>query len=102
MPFAVDEAEIERYAAELDREVEPDLRGALGWFGADEDAATFTVSRHDLQQFVHYMLPRKHLAGVDEHIAVARALGDMFEHFGAPAEYVELCRSPETLALLRG
>ena len=101
MPFAVDKAELERYAAELDREVELDLRGALGWFGADEDAATFCVSRHDLQQFVHYTMPRKYLAGVDEHIAVARALGDAFEHLGAPAEYGELCRSPETLALLR-
>ena len=64
-------------------------------------AATFCVSRHDLQQFVHYTLPRKYLAGVDEHIAVARALGDALEHLGAPAEYGELCRSPETLALLR-
>ena len=101
MPFAVDKAELERYAVDLDREVELDLRGALGWFGADEEAATFCVSRHDLQQFLHYTLPRKYLAGVDEHIAVARALGDAFEHLGAPAEYGELCRSPETLALLR-
>ena len=101
MPFAVDKAELERYAAELDREVELDLRGALGWFGADEDPATFCVSRHDLQQFLHYTLPRKYLAGVEEHIAVARALGDALEHLGAPAEYGELCRSPETLALLR-
>ena len=101
MPFAVHKAELERYAAELDREVELDLRGALGWFGADEDAATFCVSRHELQQFLHYTLPRKYLAGMDEHIAVARALGHAFERLGAPAEYGELCRSPETLALLR-
>ena len=101
MPFAVEKAELERYAAELDREVELDLRGALAWFGADEDSATFCVSRHDLQQFLHYTLPRKYLAGVDEHIAVARALGDALEQLGAPAEYGELCRSPETLALLR-
>jgi hypothetical protein len=59
------------------------------------------ISRHDLQQFMHYTLPRKYLAGVEEHIAVARALGDALEHLGAPAEYVELCRSPETVALLR-
>jgi len=101
MPFAVDKAKLERYAAELDRDVELDLRGALGWFGADEDSATFCVSRHDLQQFLHYTLPRKYLAGVDEHIAVARALGDALEHLGAPVVYGELCRSPETVALLR-
>ena len=99
MPFTVDKAKLERYAAGLDRDVELDLRGALGWFGADEDSATFCVSRHDLQQFLHYTLPRKYLAGVDEHIAVARALGDALEHVGAPAVYGELCRSPETVAL---
>lgn len=101
MPFRVDKAELERYTVGLDREVALDLRGALGWFGADEDGPTVFVSRYDLQQFLHYTLPRKYLAGVDEHIAVARAMGDALEHLGAPAEYAELCRSPETLALLR-
>ena len=101
MPFTVVKAELERYASGLDREVALDLRGALGWFGADEDVPTICISRYDLQQFLHYTLPRKYLAGVEEHIAVARALGDALEHLGAPAEYAELCRSPETLALLR-
>ena len=94
-------AELECYEAGLDREVALDLRGALGWFGADEDGATFRVSRHDLQQFLHYTLPRKYLTGPEEHVAVARALGDALEHLGAPAGYADLCRSPETLALLR-
>ena len=101
MPFTVDKAELDRYAAGLDREVALELRGALGWFGADEDGATFRVSRHDLQQFLHYTLPRKYLAGVEEHLAAARALGDALEHLDAPTGYAELCRSPETLALLR-
>ena len=101
VPFTVNKAELDRYAAGLGREAALDLRGALGWFGADEDGATFRVSRHDLQQFLHYTLPRKYLAGAEEHIAVARALGDALEHLAAPAEYAELCRSPETLALLR-
>ena len=101
MPFTVRKAELDRYEAGLDRAVALDLRGALGWFGADENGATFRVSRYDLQQFLHYTLPRKYLAGVSEHIAVARALGDALEHLGAPAEYAELCRSPDTLALLR-
>ena len=101
VPFTVDKAELDRYAAGLDREVALELRGALGWFGADEDGATFRVSRHDLQQFLHYTLPRKDLAGVEEHLAAARALGDALEHLDAPTGYAELCRSPETLALLR-
>ena len=101
MPFTVDKAELDRYAAALDREVAVDLDGALGWFGAHEDGPTVEISRHALQQFVHYTLPRKYLAGVEEHIAVARALGDALEHLGAPAEYAELCRSPETIALLK-
>jgi hypothetical protein len=101
MPFSVVKAELERYASELDREVELDLRGALGWFGADEDVPTICISRYALQQFLHYTLPRKYLASVEGHIAVASALGDALEQFGAPAEYAELCRSPETLALLR-
>ena len=57
------------------------------------------ISRYDLQQFVHYTLPRKYLADVEEHIAVARALGDALERLGAPADYADLCRSPETIAL---
>ena len=101
MPFTVDKAELERYAAGLDREVAVDLDGALGWFGAHEDGPSVDISRHDLQQFVHYTLPRKYLADVEEHIAVARALGDALEHLGAPVEYTELCRSRETIALLR-
>lgn len=101
MPFSVVRAELESYASELDREVELDLRGALGWFGADEDVPTICISRYDLQQFLHYTLPRKYLASVEEHIAVASALGDALEQLGAPAEYADLCRSPETLALLR-
>ena len=101
MPFSVEKAELERYASDLDREVVSDLRGALGWFGADEDLPTIGISRYHLQQFLHYTLPRKYLASVEEHIAVARALGDALEQLGAPAEYADLCRSPETLALLR-
>jgi hypothetical protein len=101
MPFTVNKAELGRYAARLDREVALDLHEALGWFGAHEDEPAFHVSRHDLQQFLHYTLPRKFLAGVKEHVAVARALGDALEHLGAPGEYVALCRSPQTLALLR-
>jgi hypothetical protein len=101
VPFMVDKAELDRYAAGLDREVALELRGALGWFGADEDGATFRVSRHDLQQFLHYTLPRKYPAGVEQHLAAARALGDALEHLDAPTGYAELCRSPETLALLR-
>jgi len=101
MPFTVNKAELDCYAAGLDRDVALDLRGALGWFGADEDGATFRVSRYDLRQFLHYTLPRKYLAGVEEHIAIARVLGDALEHLGAAADYADLCRSPETLALLR-
>ena len=101
MPFTVNKAELDRYAAGLERAVALDLRGALSWFGADEDGATVRVSRHDLQQFLHYALPRKYLIGVEEHVAVAQALGDALEHLGAPADYAVLCRSSETLALLR-
>jgi hypothetical protein len=101
MPFTVGKADVERYASSLDRDVASDVRGALAWFGADEDDPTFCISRHRLQQFLRYTLPRKYLVGVEEHVAVARALGDALEHLGAPAEYAELCRSPETIALLR-
>jgi hypothetical protein len=101
MPFSIDKSELERYASELDQEQAVDLRGALAWFGADEDGPTVCVSRHDLQQFLHYILPRKYLAEVEEQIAVARALGDGLEHLGAPGDYVDLCRAPETLALIR-
>ena len=101
MPFTVDKAELGRYSAALDRDVAVDLDGALAWFGGHEDGPTVEISRHDLQQFVHYTLPRKYLTDVEEHIAVARALGDALEHLGAPSEYADLCRSPETVALLR-
>ena len=101
MPFTIDKAALDRYAAGLEHDVALDLRGALAWFGADEDGPAVLVSRHGLQQFVHYTLPRKFLAGVDEHIAVARALGDALDHLGAPSGYADLCRSPETVALLR-
>ncbi|HUO70706.1 MAG TPA: hypothetical protein VMU39_08015 [Solirubrobacteraceae bacterium] len=101
MPFTVRKADIDRYTSELDRGVALDLRGALGWFGADEDGPTLCISRYGLQQFLYYTLPRKYLAGVEDHIAVARALGDGLEHLGAPAAYADLCRSPETVALLR-
>src|SRR5215211_2660000 len=101
MPFTVGKAELDRYASGLGREVAADLDGALGWFGAHEDGPSVDISRYDLQQFVHYALPRKYLADVEEHIAVVRALGDALERLGAPAEYVDLCRSPETIALLR-
>src|SRR4051794_26264358 len=101
MPFTVDKGELARYASGLGREVAADLDGALGWFGAHEDGPSVDISRYDLQQFVHYTLPRKYLADVEEHIAVVGALGDALERLGAPAEYVDLCRSPETIALLR-
>jgi alpha/beta hydrolase fold len=52
MPFTVKKAELDRYEAGLDRAVALDLRGALGWFGADEDGATFRVSRYDGDRFV--------------------------------------------------
>ena len=70
MPFTVNKAELDRYAAGLERAVALDLHGALSWFGADEDGATVRVSRHDLQQFLHYALPRKYLIGVEEHAEV--------------------------------
>ena len=101
MPFTVDKAGLERYSAGLEHEVAVDLDGALGWFGAHEDVPSVNISRHDLQQFLHYTLPRKYLADAAEHIQVARALGDALEHLGAPPEYADLCRSPETIALLR-
>ncbi len=101
MPFTVDKGALGRYAAGLRREVAADLRGALGWFGADEPGPTLEISRYDLQQFVHYTLPRKFLTGVEEHVAVARVLGDALEHLEAPPAYAELCRSPETTELLR-
>lgn len=101
MPFTFDMADLNRYAASLSREAEADLRGALAWFGADEDEQTVFVSRHDLLQFVHYTLPRKYLVGADEHVAIAQTLAGALEHLGAPAGYAELCRSPETMALLR-
>lgn len=101
MPFSIGKADVERYVDGLSPEAAADLRGALGWFGADEAGPTVEISRHELQQFVHYRLPRKYLTGVDEHIAIARTLGDALEHLGAPAGYAELCRSPETIALLR-
>ena len=101
MPFSIDKSELERYASELDQEQAVDLRGALAWFGADEDGPTVCVSRHDLQQFLHYTLPRKYLVEVEEQIAVARALGDGLERLGAPGDYVDLCHAPETLALIR-
>jgi uncharacterized protein DUF1841 len=101
MPFTVDKAELDRYASGLGREVAADLDSALGWLGAHEDGPSVEISRHDLQQFVHYTLPRKYLADVEEHIAVARALGDALERLGAPPEYADLCRSPETIAVLR-
>ena len=53
MPFSIDKSELERCASELDQEQAVDLRGALAWFGADEDGPTVCVSRHDLQQFLH-------------------------------------------------
>ena len=92
---------LDRYAAGLRRDVAADLRGALGWFGADEPDPSVEISRHELQQFVHYTLPRKFLISAEEHVAVATALGDALEHLGAPAAYAELCRSPETSELLR-
>jgi uncharacterized protein DUF1841 len=101
MPFTVDKAALARYTAGLDREAAADLDGALGWFGAHEAGPIVVISRHDLQQFVHYTLPRKYLVDVEEHIAVARALGDALDRLGAPPEYTDLCRSPETIALLR-
>ena len=101
MPFTVDKGALDRYAAGLRREVAADLRGALGWLGADEPDPSVEISRHDLQQFVHHTLPRKFLAGPEEHVAVARALGDALEHLGAPVAYADLCRSPETIELLR-
>lgn len=101
MPFSVDKNELERYSSGLEREVAMALDGALGWFGAHEDGPGICISRYDLQQFLNYTLPRKYIADVEDHIAVARALGDALEHLGAPDPYVELCRSPETIALLR-
>jgi hypothetical protein len=101
VPFTVGKAALDRYAAGLEPDVALDLRSALAWFGADEEGRDVCVSRHDLQQFVHYTLPRKFLVGVEEHIAIARALGDALEGLGAPQAYADLCRSPETLALLR-
>lgn len=101
MPFSVDKIELERYAAGLERETAMDLDGALGWFGAHEDGPEVRISRHDLQQFLNYTLPRKYIASVEEHIAVALTLGDALECLGAPEPYVEMCRSPETIGLLR-
>jgi hypothetical protein len=52
VPFTLDKAELDRYAAGLEREVALDLRSALAWFGADEDGSTVCVSRHGLQLFL--------------------------------------------------
>jgi hypothetical protein len=101
MPFTIAKAALDEHAAELGSEAAADLRAALGWFGADEPGDGVEISRHDLQQFVYYTLPRKFLASVEEHVAIARVLGDALEHLGAPAAYPELCRSAETVELLR-
>jgi hypothetical protein len=45
VPFTVGKAALDRYAAGLDRDVALDLRGALAWFGADEEGADVCVSR---------------------------------------------------------
>ena len=63
MPFTVVKAELDRYAAGLPRAVELDLRGALAWFGADEEGPVVRVSRHDLQQSLHYTLRRQPARG---------------------------------------
>ena len=55
MPFIVDKAELDRYASGLEHEVGIELRGALGWFGADE------MGRRS--RYGHPQLPRR---GLDE------------------------------------
>jgi hypothetical protein len=104
--FAIERAEVENVIGRLarrDPRTGEDARAAIEWLTADEEEdAPAVFTRHRLQLFLCYELPRKWLVEPDEHLAVAEALGLFFDEFGpSTAPLGALCRDPETSRLLR-
>lgn len=58
-----------------------------------------TITQHGLQAFLWQQLPRRWAADADGQLAVADALARLLDKLGLP-RYAEVCRSPETAAVL--
>jgi hypothetical protein len=80
-----------------------DVPGALEWISGGEHGEDdpLVLTRHDLQVFLWYQLPRKWLTSLQHRHAVADALGRFLERADARAiGHAALCRSDDTHELL--
>src|SRR5690606_29191901 len=87
-------AALEVEEPQLARRAEGALNGLIWGEGLE------TISQLDLQRMLWYQLPCKWLVDLDEHLAVADALGRLLRLLELP-RYAELCHSQETEAILR-
>jgi len=90
---------IERALHELPEDTRGDARAAIEWLLPEDDDAWEDLLQLAVQGFLWYSLPMKWLTSSAEHHEIAWALGDLFEAAGL-VRYGDLCRSPETHALI--
>ncbi len=74
-----------------------DARPAWDWLTANGDVPEVTL--RGLESFLWYQLPAKFLTTMDEHRAIALALGDLLDDLGY-ADGAALCRGPVTMHVL--
>jgi len=87
--------------ADLEAE-DPSLAEAAraAWMWLAGDAPPDAPLQRPLQDFLWYALPCKWTSGVDHQLVVAAALARLFDLLGAQ-RYAQLCRAPESEAILR-
>lgn len=93
VPFELAAGDVDRVLAGLDRARAQNARAAWDWLTASGDVPV--VSRYELQYFLWYQLPMKFMTDVDNHLAVAAALGDLLDELGSRGE-ADLARSALT------
>jgi hypothetical protein len=85
---------------ERDLEGAQDARAALEWVGWHGEGPLL-LRRHDVQNFVWYIVPRKFLASLADKRKAVAALGRLLDELGGRAvAYADVCRSADTDKLL--
>src|SRR2546426_12561739 len=75
-----------------------DAAAAFGWLIGEQGPEGLSEAR--LQEFLWSVIPRKFMVPLDDQHGVALALGRAMEILGLP-RYAELCRSAQTMEVLR-
>ena len=97
MPFDLPAARVLPLLESRERAGAMDARPAWDWLTASGDVPEVTL--RGLEYFLWYQLPAKFLTTLDEHRAIALALGDLLDDLGY-ADGASICRGPVTMHVL--